>query len=83
MKSSIFIFILLALTGCSSSSAHKEDSAERYCHQKNGQLTFQNRTFGKVEYCTLPDGTHIEHWRFYLKDRLLPDAPVHHGMLAI
>lgn len=59
------------LTACSSSPV-QESSADRYCHHQGGTLSYEQRLFGKTGYCILPDGTKIEHWRLYLKNRVLP-----------
>ncbi|WP_420901780.1 DUF333 domain-containing protein [Pantoea agglomerans] len=49
-----------------------ESSADHYCHLQGGTLSYEKRLFGKTGYCVLPDGTRIEHWRLYLKNRVLP-----------
>ncbi|KAA5920951.1 DUF333 domain-containing protein [Pantoea sp. Bo_2] len=48
------------LTACSSCPVEKS-SADRYCHLQGGTLSYKKRLFGKTGYCTLPDGTRIEH----------------------
>jgi len=73
MMKPISLFIaLFIVSACSSGASQRENSAEHYCHQKGGELKAEKSLFGKTEYCLLPDGTQIEHWRLYLKDHLLP-----------
>ncbi|MBD8129196.1 DUF333 domain-containing protein [Pantoea agglomerans] len=72
MKWLTVIIALQILTACSSAPMKSESSADRYCHLQGGTLSYEKRLFGKTGYCVLPDGTRIEHWRLYLKNRLLP-----------
>lgn len=72
MKWLTVIIALQILTACSSPPMKYESSADRYCHLQGGTLSYEKRLFGKTGYCVLPDGTMIEHWRLYLKNRVLP-----------
>jgi len=72
MKLLILIACLNVLTACGSSSSQRESSADHYCRQQGGTLSYEKRLFGKTGYCILPDGTRVERWRLYLRDRVLP-----------
>lgn len=64
--------MLNLLSACSSAPAQTENAAEHYCHERGGSVTFEKQLFGETGYCLLPDGTKVERWRFYLKNRVLP-----------
>ncbi|MBD8129092.1 DUF333 domain-containing protein [Pantoea agglomerans] len=72
MKWLTVILALQILTACGSSPLQRESSADRYCHQQGGTLSYEKRLFGKTVFCRLPDGNWIEVWRLYLRDHVLP-----------
>lgn len=43
--------------------------ASAYCIEIGGTLTIEETTQGQVGICTLPDGTRIDEWELFRRDR--------------
>ncbi|WP_241622593.1 DUF333 domain-containing protein [Rosenbergiella australiborealis] len=68
--------VLVALTGCSSSSTKTAQQrnigmanpASVYCLAQKGRLDSVSTTLGVSSFCTLPNGERIEEWALFHRD---------------